>query len=476
MKHTVTNPFPDILKTAGILFLGTSIGFLFIHLGFTEANIITVYILGVLVTALVTKYMLCSLLSSVISVLLFNFFFISPYFTFKAAASGYPVTFLIMLLAAFITGSLTAKLKRYAHQAAQAAARTQILLDTNQLLQKAEDTEEILSAAAGQISRLFQKTVHLCPTDEQGIPVSPLPQEEAYAPWLSFSVKANGRTYAIIHILMENSSFDEQEKEILSSILGDCALVLENRQNAHEKEEAAVLAKNEQLRANLLRAISHDLRTPLTSISGNANNLLYNEKEFNEEEKKQIYTDIYEDSMWLISIVENVLSVTRIEEGRMNLHLSAELMDEVITEALSHLSPGRTEHEIRVESTEDFLLAKMDGKLMVQVLINLVDNAIKYTPPGSAITIFTTKKDQKAVVKVMDNGPGISDEGKKHVFDMFYSGAGKIADSRRSLGLGLSLCKSIINAHGGEITVENNSPHGTVFTFTLPAEEVNLHE
>jgi len=118
----------------------------------------------------------------------------------------------------------------------------------------------------------------------------------------------------------------------------------------------------------------------------------------------------------------------------------------------------------------------MDAKLIVQVIINLVDNAIKYTPRGSEIRISTFRKDNWAVISVSDDGPGISDENKKQIFDMFYTGSNRGADSRRSLGLGLSLCKSIINAHGGSISVSDNVPHGTVFTFTLPAEEVQLHE
>ena len=244
---------------------------------------------------------------------------------------------------------------------------------------------------------------------------------------------------------------------------------MENEKNAREKQEAAILAKNEQLRANLLRAISHDLRTPLTSISGNASNLLSNSDSFDNDTKKQLYMDIYDDSMWLINLVENLLAVTRIEEGRLNLRITEDLMDDVITEALHHINR-------KSESKEEFLLAKMDAKLIVQVIINIVDNAIKYTPKNSHIVIRTEKRGKQAIVSISDDGNGIADEIKPRIFDMFYSGANQIADSRRSLGLGLSLCKSIINAHGGELTVSDNLPHGTVFTFTLPAGEVKVYE
>ena len=173
---------------------------------------------------------------------------------------------------------------------------------------------------------------------------------------------------------------------------------------------------------------------------------------------------------------KNLLSVTRLEEGRLNLRISAELADEVVTEALRHVNRLSVEHHITVNHQDDLLLAKMDAKLIVQVIINLVDNAIKYTPQGSEIQISTFREENWAVISVADNGPGIPDENKKQIFDMFYTGSNRVVDSRRSLGLGLSLCKSIINAHGGSISVSDNVPHGTVFTFTLPAEEVQLHE
>jgi len=160
----------------------------------------------------------------------------------------------------------------------------------------------------------------------------------------------------------------------------------------------------------------------------------------------------------------------------VKLRMTTELIDEVIAEALQHVSRKKVEHEIIVENPDEFLLAKMDSKLIVQVLINIIDNAIKYTPVGSVIRIRTEKKGIWVCVSISDNGDGISDEVKTKIFDMFYSGSNKLADSRRSLGLGLYLCKSIIAAHGGIIEVLDNNPKGAVFRFTLLAEEVSLHE
>ena len=149
---------------------------------------------------------------------------------------------------------------------------------------------------------------------------------------------------------------------------------MENQKNLEEKEAAAVLAKNEQLRANLLRSISHDLRTPLTSISGNASNLLSNGDMFDAKTKHQMYVDIYDDAMWLINLVENLLSVSRLEGGQMNLHLSTELIGEVVAEALRHINRRSAEHHLHIQSGDEYLLAQMDAHLIVQVIINIVDN------------------------------------------------------------------------------------------------------
>ena len=508
-KNFIVFSVADILKCIGILIVSSLIGMIFQKLEFDEANIITVFVLGVLVTAVTTKHQVYSLLSSIVSVLEFNFLFTDPKFSLQAYDKGYPVTFLIMFLAAFLTGSLAIRIKNQARQAARSAYRTKVLFDTNQLLQQAKDKNEIVSVTSNQLIKLLGKDIifyladgeklevpRIFSTDEKDLSACTSDNEKAVAGWvlknnkhagattgtlsnakcLYLAVRSTNMVYGVVGIVMDESPIDPFENSILLSILGECALALENEKNAREKQEAAVLAKNEQLRANLLRAISHDLRTPLTSISGNASNLLSNGDSFDSETKKQLYMDIYDDSIWLINLVENLLAVTRIEEGRLNLRMSEELVDDAISEALLHINRKSVEHSISVENKDEFLLAKMDARLIVQVIINIIDNAVKYTPKGSHIVIKTERVGDKAVISISDDGDGIPNELKPRIFDMFYSGANQIADSRRSLGLGLSLCKSIILAHGGEISVSDNLPHGTIFTFTLPVGEVKIYE
>ena len=221
-----------------------------------------------------------------------------------------------------------------------------------------------------------------------------------------------------------------------------------------------------------MRTISHDLRTPLTSISGNASNLLQNGDSFDAATKRQIYSDLYEDAMWLVNLVENLLYSTRIEDGRMILSVVPELLADIMNEAMGHTAKHSASHALSSHCEDELLVVKGDAKLLAQVIINLVDNAVKYTPAGSKITVTAERSGAFALVSVADTGNGIPDGEKEKVFDKFYCGNHKIADNRRSLGLGLYLCKAIVEAHGGRIWVENRQPHGAVFRFTLPLEEV----
>ena len=455
----------DWAVSLGILCLATLMGYAFSRVGFTEANIIAIYLLAVLLTSMATSSRSSYILSAVGSVVVFNFFFTSPRFSLRVYEDGAPMTFLIMIVAALIVGTLTDRLKSQVKQSTRAAYRTNLLFETNQMLQKASTEEEIFQAAQTQLHKLSDRELTVHP----GITTGGKQNSTIYL------IKTASKVYG--SVVMEGSeSLEAFENSVLLSILGECALALENMRNAREKEEAKLLAENEKLRSNLLRSISHDLRTPLTAISGNAGILLSDSESLPPETRNQMYSDIYDDAAWLYNLVENLLAVTRIEEGRMKLNTQPQLVEEMVSEALQHISRKRSEHNIAVHHQDELLLAKCDARLIVQVIINLVDNAIKYTPVGSHIEIATRGDNGCAVVTVADDGPGISDDEKERIFQMFYTGSNPIADSRRSLGLGLGLCKSIIAAHGGVISVADNQPKGTVFTFTVPSGEVEVHE
>ena len=498
----------DYFLTAFIFAVCTLIGLLFQKLNFTDTNIVTIYILGVLLTSIVTDGYLCSVAGSFLSVFLFCFFLTEPRMSFQTYAVGYPVTFLIMLISSVLTGALAAKLKTHAKLSAQLAFRTQILFDTDRLLQKAKGEREILDVTCTQLLRLLNRNITAYVVENNALSEGKLfsgagedtedfltKEEQQIARWtyenrqragasthhfpqakcLYLAIRSGNNVYGVIGIPLQKEILDSFEYSILLSVINECALAMENAQNAMEKEKNAVIAKNEQLRADLLRAISHDLRTPLCSISGNADMLLSNSGRLDEATKHQIYTDIYDDSEWLIGVVENLLSITRLNDGRLKFKFSDQLLDEVIAESLRHISRKHDDYKI-VSDCEELVLARMDVRLIIQVLVNLIDNAIKYTPPGSVICIQGTKTDGKAQISVKDNGPGIPEEMKPHIFQMFYTGKTTVADSHRSLGLGLALCHSIIEAHDGTLILTDHDPHGCNFTFTLPLSEVTLNE
>lgn len=507
--HVEKPSIKECFLTVLIFVICTFIGLVFQKFHFSEANVVTIYILGVLLTSILTDGYLCSVAGSVMSVFLFCFFLTEPRMSFQTYAVGYPVTFVIMLISSVLTGTLAAKLKTHARLSAQLAFRTQILFDTDRLLQKARSQKEILEITCTQLARLFDRSIvayaavngrlaegHLFSEKEKVEDQSYLTlDEQQVARWVYTNKKRAGATthyyknsqclylairigdqvYGVIGVPAQKDVLDSFEYSILLSVLNECALAMDNARNAEEKEKNAVIAKNEQLRADLLRAISHDLRTPLCSISGNADMLLSNGKYLDEGTRRQIYTDIYDDAEWLTGVVENLLSITRLNDGRLKFKFTDQLMDEVIAEALRHISRKHDDYKIITEC-EDLLLTRMDVRLIIQVLVNLVDNAIKYTPSGSTITIRALKKNEKAWISVEDNGPGISDEIKPHIFEMFFTGGNNIADSQRSLGLGLALCQSIVEAHGGKMELEDNDSHGCIFSFALPLSEVILNE
>ena len=505
-RKTIIPSFKDILLTVMLLIIETLIGYLFMNIGFTESNIIMVYIVGVLVTAILTNSQICWLASSVLSVILFNFMFTFPHFSLVAYGEGYPITFAVMLIVSLITGSISNKMKSQVKKSTETAYRTKILFDANQLIQNAKNDEEIIGVTISQIKKLLDKEtfVYLSKNKKYYTKVLESLEEikdleevnnETIQLVLNKNTKAgygteyyknddfayiplsgNKKMFGVVVIKLKQNPIEPFENSILLSIIGECSLAIENYYNLKEKELNEILAKNEQVRANLLRAISHDLRTPLTSIMGNSDNLLFNNKILDEDIKIQMYSEIYEDSLWLINLVENILSITKLENGKIKLNYTTELVDDIIDEALKHINKNKIKHSIIVKRFNDLLLVNVDVKLVIQVFINLIDNAIKYTPEGSTIIISVTKNESKAIINVIDNGPGIKDKDKDRIFEMFYIGDNIIVDGRKSLGLGLSLCKSIINAHGCEIKVSDNKPTGTIFTFDLPIKEVTIHE
>ncbi|MDF2839191.1 MAG: sensor histidine kinase, partial [Evtepia sp.] len=406
----------DLIKTLGILSLCTASGLILTQFGFPSANVNMIFILGVLCISIATFGRIYSVLSSVFSVLIFNFFFTYPYFTLMSNPS-YLTTFVVMFIVAILSSSMTTRSKQQAIQSARKAYRTEVLLETSQKLQKAEGEESIIAVTATQLNKLLERSVLFYPVNEEGSLISPMlfpldkeenmsfcltPSERAAAKWVLINNKHAGATTGTLpgtkclymavrgmnHVLAVaaikidgRSKPDSFEKNLMVAILDECGLALEKESMIRAKQKIEGTARQEALRANLLRSISHDLRTPLTSISGNAGILMGNSAVLDDAKKQSLYGSIYDDAMWLINLVENLLSITRIENGNMKLKMEPELLDEVFQEALAHLTREASSHNLSVNLSDDFLMAEMDARLIVQVIMNIVNNATKYTPP-----------------------------------------------------------------------------------------------
>ena len=299
----------DLFRTVLILTVCTGLGFLIKAIGLANTNVVLIYILGVMAVALLTTGYLCSVLSSLLSVLIFNFFFTEPFYSLQSSPD-YFATFAVMFAAALLSSSLTSRIKTQSIQTANKAYQTEVLLSTSQLLQKAEDREAILNVVLQQLSRLLEHSVLCYDRKDGALAEQPvlrevdgdggfdqvyLAEERDAAEWVGRNGKHAGRTtrkypqarclymairsesgvQAVVGIRADNApSIDEYRKNLMISILDECALAIEKDHMTHEKQRMEESARQETLRANLLRAISHDLRTPLTSISGNAAILL----------------------------------------------------------------------------------------------------------------------------------------------------------------------------------------------------------
>lgn len=514
----------DLLITGALLAASTAIGVAFQRMGFADSAIISLYVLATVLTAVGTTRRACTLVSSVLSVLAYNFFFVIPVGTFDSIDSSYLVTFAIMFITALAAAELTGRISRSARSAARTAYRTRILLDTSQLMQGASTPRETAEITLRQLKKLLARDVVFYPS-EKGRLGRPIltevegeglrrelcgDRERAVASWvlannkragattgtlgqarcLYLAVRAGQQVFGVVGIVMGGEPLEAFEYSIVLSIVGACALSLAREQEARERQEEAVKAKNEQLRADLLRSIGHDLRTPLTSILGSAS-ILAEEPGLEEERRAELARDIEDDALWLVDTVENLLAVTRMEEGNLRLNHTVELVDDVLDDAAERMKEHLDGHELVVEPAEELLLARVDAGLVVQLVTNLISNAVKYTPQGTRIKVSARKKGGMALVEVADEGPGVPDAEKGRIFERFYSGGGttapagadggekvarrRPADALRSFGLGLALCRAIAEAHGGTIDVRDNEPRGAVFYFTLPLEEVQIH-
>ena len=240
-----------------------------------------------------------------------------------------------------------------------------------------------------------------------------------------------------------------------------------------EHEQIKLETEREKMRANLLRAISHDLRTPLTSIIGTINTVLENEESLPHGKRTELLTEAKGDAQWLIRMVENLLSVTRIGDGEAHIEKQLEAAEEILGEAVGKFKKQYPGRKVCVAAPEELLMVPMDAMLIEQVLMNLMENSVAHGKTVSAIEVSVVRHGEHAEFCVADNGCGLEQKDIPNLFSGYLSQVNehKTADSKRNMGIGLSVCTSIVRAHGGEIFAQNRDSGGAEFRFTLPLRE-----
>ncbi|MTI56568.1 sensor histidine kinase [Geosporobacter ferrireducens] len=493
----------DFLKIIGVLIFATALAYSFYAIGFAEANIIMAYIVGVLVMTLITKGYLMGMIGSVLSVLAFNYFFTEPRFTFSVYDAGYLVTFPIMLSVALITSTLTSRIQHQMVTSLKREEHTQMLYDVTRSFLNVSNRESIVVKGIEYLTSVLKRDIIVYLGDENDNLAEPIlnaqgkmtqdlldKNEEAVVNWVFKNrknagvgtdtlpgsvayyvpIKTHQKIMGVIGIKCYDDILDIDQRHFLDSVTVQMAIALEREKLTEEQAKIKIEVEREKLRSDLLRALSHDLRSPLAGIAGATTTILENREILDPETVNELLNGIYEDSEWLTRLVENLLSMTRIDEGKLQLRKKPESIEEVISEAIQHIKKRAKDHVIKVQIPEDIFIVPMDGKLIEQVLINLIDNAIKYTPKGTTIEIRAFEAGESAYMEVSDNGEGVPEDSIKHIFNRFYTSESSSRDSRRGIGLGLAICKSIVEAHGGKIEAHNKKEGGARFRFSLPLD------
>lgn len=499
----------DNLKLIGILFLSTFISFGLRTIGIGEQNVIMVYILTVIVISRITNGYAYGIIASILSVLTFNFFFVEPYFTFSAIQPGYQITFIIMLIIALITSAMMIRVKSQAKYAISKERKTEILYDINKNLLITRGLQNIIQLTNNYIGNITQRSVIFYNEDpingnkgvfyqnENQVDSSFMLQadEQAVAHWVFINKKRAGAgtdtlmgagafympiisqtdVLAVIGLsCVNNETINHDMRAFLRMIVALIAMALERQYLSDEQNRILVDSEKESLRSNLLRAISHDLRTPLTSILGASSAMLDNK--MTKITRENLVRGINEQTEWLIRLVENLLFVTRVSDSGLKINKTVEALEEIIAEAISRVKSQHKDCLIQVNIPSELILVPMDGTLIEQVIINLLDNAIKHSPSTEPVELSVTKSGGDITFIIHDHGIGIPENELPELFEVFSGKRKTASDSSRGMGIGLNICRSIIKAHNGNISAENSPTGGAVFKFTLPMSEGDSHE
>lgn len=485
-------------KTAALLFVATIINIFMLNTESVASNASEIYVLAVLLTSLWTNGFIWGLIASIFGVFGTNYFFTYPYFAFNFTISGYPVTFVSMLLVAMITSTLAAGLKEQMSLTKAREQKTRQLNEVSQQLLKVQSSKETaelachwLSNFLGRATRFYLDPVSFIQEGTIGEDVDELHEagivrnifatgESAVSAFSYSPLTSRENVIAVIAILSTKDlpPISKETENFLQLIFSQFVMVLERQHLEDDRQMIVMEQQKERMRGNLLRAISHDLRTPLTGIIGASSAILDNRGKIDVQDMFHLVSDINTDAMWLLRMVENVLSVTRIDnEAATKLHKSMEPIEEVVSQAVQKTKKHFPACKLQVKVPDEFIMAYMDSTLIEQVVINLIENAIRHSESTEPIEVSVEVSDDNHVqFSVRDHGKGIAAEELPILFEGFSIRNNEKNDSSRGLGIGLSICKSIILAHGGTISGTNAPDGGALFTFNIPMEKLSDSE
>jgi two-component system, OmpR family, sensor histidine kinase KdpD len=465
---------------------------------FAPANLIMVYLLDVVIVAAVLGRG-PALLASLFSVAAFDFFFVAPHLTFAVGDSEYFLTFGVMLVIALLISTLAVRLREQAETHRRRQERTAALYRMGREFASTRTVEDVVAIVERQWGEVFEGEIWVLIPDHDGRlePVGgvtssfPLDSKEVtVAQWahqhgkmaglgtatlagaqtLSIPLKASRGGVGVVCLFPHGGkdSLTPEKLDLLETFANQTAVVVERALLEREAHEANVRVEAEKLRNLLLSSVSHDLRTPLATITGAASSLLEGEGLLATATRGELIHSVLDEADRLNRLLGNLLNMTRIESGGIDVRKEWQPLEEVVGASLNHVEKTLGSRQVRTHLPEDLPLVPIDGALIEQVLVNLLENAIKYTPDDTEIELEAREIEGFVEISVADRGPGLPEGDEIRVFEKFYRG--KHRGDRGGVGLGLPICRGIVEVHGGRIWAERREGGGVVFRFTIPME------
>ena len=458
------------------------------HLAAT--NLAMVYLLGVVIVALLCSSR-TSVLVSFLSVAAFDFFCVPPYLTFQVADYEYLVTFGVMLVVALIISTQTARIRRQAQEAVGRQVRTEALYNlSRRLTEQSEDAdvariaekcaEETFGGAFAIVPKENRKTdpdSHRSPPDQplvqwvfdHGEKAGHGTERFAEAPALYVPLTGASEMVGVMSVLPPHGEFlNSEQMQFLEVFANQTALAIERIGSQRAAELAQLQVQAEKMRSSLLSAVSHDLRTPLASITGAASTLRLQGDRLEPGTRNELLDSIADESERLSRLVSNLLDMTRLEAGP-ELRRDLYPIEEIVGTALHRVERQLEHRKVTTQMPETLPMVYADDVLLGQVFLNLLENAIKYSPEGTPIEVSAEATDNAITLEVRDRGSGIAPGEEREIFERFHRG--KLNDAR-GVGLGLAICRAIVEAHQGTIAAYNRAGGGAVFRICLPSQEM----